>query len=150
MVNLSETDRALLINAIAGREGTARKLAKRFGTTVEDLKSFVEENREAIELAKEALGESEQDSDEPTPTQLSELWIASKFDRLLKLQRVADLLYDQIADGVNDPTVLREFRSYTYAAANELGQLLHRGSGDSGSGDTVSYEISNVDMEALR
>ena len=89
-------------------------------------------------------------NDTVTPKQLSELWIGKKFDRLLKYQIIADELYELILEGSTDPTVLREFRSFCLAAANELGQLLHRGAGESADGTVVRYNFGNVDMDAMK
>lgn len=149
---MTETDRVALINAIATREGNARQLANRFGTTVDDLRLFVTHNREAITLAKEALvTDEEEDSRDVSPMQLAELWITNKYDRLERYQAVADHLCRlALIDGVYDPVVLRELRSYMMAAANELGQLLHRGSGEGNSGDSLSIDIGGVDMDTMR
>lgn len=145
---MTEADRIALINAIATREGNARQLANRFGTTTDELRSFVADNREAIELTKQALGSTEESGDEVTPTQLGELWISNKYDRLQRYQKVADYLFENYK--TLDPVVLRELRSYMMAAANELGQLLHRGSGEGNSGDTLSIDIAGVDMDTMR
>lgn len=149
-MELSDTDRAALVNAIAGREGNARAIAKRFGTTVEALRSFVEENREALELAREGIEASSQaDMSVVPPASLAELWISKKLDRLHRYEMIADYLYEDIMNGSTDPAVLREFRSYCNAAAQELGQLLHRGAGESADGARVSYEFPGVDMGQL-
>jgi hypothetical protein len=82
------------------------------------------------------------------------MWITNKAQRLQRLQRVADIAYDDIVSGglvgAELATAVREFRSYLTSAANELGQLLHRGAGDSGTGDYLSVELNGVDMDSLR
>lgn len=149
-MELSDVDRVALINAIAGREGNARAIAKRFGKTVAELRAFVEENREALELAREAIeASSQEDMRTVPPASLAELWISRKLDRLHRYEKIADYLYEDIMSGSTDPAVLREFRSYCNAAAQELGQLLHRGSGENGDGQRASYEFPGVDMGRL-
>jgi hypothetical protein len=155
MERLSKVDRQILINAIANREGNARELAERFNTTVSDLKVFVTDNKPAIEAAQKRLGgEAEQRPEELTPTQLDELWIGKKFERLRRLQEVAEAQYNSIQQGNLLPaemtTAVREFRSYLALAANELGQLLHRGAGEAAEGDTLGVDIQGVNMEDLR
>lgn len=155
MERLSRTDRQILINAIANKEGTARELADRFSTTVSDLKVFCMENEPAIIAARERLlNPQPQRDDEVTPTQLDQLWIGKKFERLLRLQVVAQAQYEAIQEGGLAPaelsTAVREFRSYLMLAANELGQLLHRGAGESADADTLTVDIQGVDMENLR
>lgn len=135
-------DRQALIIAIATRAGTAAQLAKKFGTTVDDLRDFVEENREAIELAKEAHEREELEN--------ADLWITEKPKRLAVYQKVADDLYAEVLAGNYDPTVLRELRFYLLAVGNETGQLLHRGAGTGSTGDSVRYEIEGVDMDLLK
>lgn len=87
----------------------------------------------------------------PTPKQLDDLWLTNKFERLKRIQFLADGMYESIVSGAyyGDATLMREYRSYLMLAANELGQLLHRGAGDSG-GDTLSVDIQGIDMENLR
>jgi hypothetical protein len=155
MERLSKLDRQILINAIANREGNARELAERFNTTVSDLKVFVADNKPAIEAAQKRLsGEAEQRPEELTPTQLDELWIGKKFERLRRLQEVAEAQYNSIQQGHLLPaemtTAVREFRSYLALAANELGQLLHRGAGEAAEGDTLGVDIQGVNMDDLR
>lgn len=142
-------ERQELIDAIAEREGTAQEIAKWFGYRVSELRAFVDENKEEIERRAIELSQPNESS-EPSPTQLDELWITNKFERLKRLQKTADLLYIQILAGSIDSTILREFRSYTTTVANELGQLLHRGSGESGTGDSLAIEIEGIDMDKLR
>jgi hypothetical protein len=146
-----------VINAIATRQGTARELAEKFNTTTEALRLFATEHKERIEQAKRRLEGGEEEEATPdtlTPTQLDDLWITNKFERLKRLQAVAEETENMIVGGGMSAAELsmavREFRSYLMLAANELGQLLHRGSGDSGAGDTLSVEIAGVDMDALR
>lgn len=144
-----------LVNAIATRQGTAKQIAEWFACTPDFLRQFVIDNREAIEAAKRRAENDDSNTGSLTPQNLDELWITNKFERLKRLQAVAEETYKTIVDGAamnpaEQATVIREFRSYLMLAANELGQLLHRGSGDSGTGDTLSVEIAGVDMDALR
>lgn len=150
-------DRAALITAIATREGTAKQIAKWYDVTVTELREFVEKNREAIEMAKEAIDIAEVEPtalNELTPKDLDELWITQKASRLHRYEVIADSLFEQIQSGQSSgsdlSTVLREFRSYLMAAANELGQLLHRGSGENSMGDTMGVDIQGVNIENLR
>lgn len=152
MARMSDADKEILINAIATREGTAHEISQRYGYSLKFLRSFVGTHKDAISKAREAWEEHRPSTEdtEPTPVELEHLWIASKASRLERLQAIADKLYsDCMADGVPDAASLREFRSYCVAAANELGQLLNRGSGDSGS-DTLNVDIQGVDFEQLR
>lgn len=153
-MNLTPTDRASLIRAIASREGNAKALATRYGYTTDQLRAFVAENRAEVVAMAEALAEYTTDGNEPTPTQLDELWITNKFERLKRLQDLAEIQYRDAAtgnlEGVELSTALREFRSYLALVANELGQLLHRGSGDSGTNDVLSVEFEGVDINNLK
>lgn len=149
MRDLAFSEQRQLIADIAARNGKASELAKRYNLTVDELRAFVEENRESLQLARDALENT--DPALVTPTQLSELWITNKFDRLLRYQQISDWLFELIRHGVRDDAViLREFRAYLRSAAEELGQLLHRGSGDAGTGDMATYTIEGVDMNALK
>lgn len=151
MLTLTVAERAELLNDIASRQYSGMQLARMYETTKEELKEFIEENRRTLEgLVKQETEQTPIATNEPDPTQLDELWVSQKFERLKKLQRVADVLYQDIIFGNGDATNLREFRSYLMAAANELGQLMHRGSGDAGSGDTLGIEIEGVNMETMR
>lgn len=151
---MTPADRRALINAIALREGTAKELANRFKRSVAWLKEFAARNHGEIELVAQRGSQGTEEATEPTPTQLDELWITKKFERLRRLQDLAEEQYRDVAtgnlEGAELSTALREFRSYLALAANELGQLLHRGSGDSSSSDILSVDIQGVDMEALR
>lgn len=151
---MSADDRQSLIADIASREYTASQMAVRYGIPVPDLRQFVDKHKAAIEAERRRIDEPE-DSTTVTPTQLDDLWIGNKFERLVRLQTVAEKTYDSIVHGeamnpAEQAIVIREFRSYLMLAANELGQLLHRGSGDAGTGDVLSVDIAGVDMEMLR
>lgn len=150
MAEMTSVERAMLVTAIAEREGTARELADRYGYSVAFLRKFAKENQEAIQLASEAIKEASEGATEPTPGQLSSLWIANKIERLYRYEQIANKLYNEALHGGADSTVLREFRAYLRAAAEELGQLLHRGSGEAETGDYVSYEIPGVDLGSLQ
>jgi hypothetical protein len=149
MERMTEMDRNQLIIAIATREGNARELATRFGTTVAELREFTEEHRSLIESVAESAQGSDDDSGEPTPSDLQGLWISSKTERLKRYQKVASDLYNEIKAGSRDAATLREFRFYMQAVANELGQLLHRGAGESGS-DSLSVDMQGVELDNLR
>jgi hypothetical protein len=147
--------RAELIHAIATRAGTTKQIAEWYAVPPDWLRDFVRVNRAAIEAAKRHAEQAESDAGTLTPQNLDDLWITNKFERLKRLQAIAETTYDDIqqgayAGGADLAMAVREFRSYLMLAANELGQLLHRGSGDSGTGDTLSVEITGVDMDALR
>lgn len=140
-----------LIVAIAGREGTAAELSKRFGLSVAKLQIFLRAHRAEIELAAESL----EDDDEPemdvvTPAQLSELWISNKTARLKRFEMIANKLFTAIMAGTLDAVILREFRFYAQGAANELGQLLHRGAGEQSEGDKLTVDFVGVDPESFR
>lgn len=140
-----------LIRAIALREGTARQLAERFGITTQGLRRFAEKYMHEIENWEDP----EEDPSGVTPQQLEDLWIANKYERLKRMQEVAEVTAELIQFGrqlapAELATAIREYRSYMMLAANELGQLLHRGSGDSGQGDTLSVSIEGVDMDTMR
>lgn len=149
-------ERQSLINDIATRAGTARELAAKHHMDVTDLRSFAETHMPAIEAAKRRLEAPEETTEAPdivTPKQLDDLWITNKFQRLKRLQAVADYTEKMITDGAMTPaelaTAVREFRSYLMLAANELGQLLNRGAGDT-STEGLSIDIAGVDMDNLR
>jgi len=165
--------RLQLIHAIALREGTTRELAERFSMPIPALKAFLEEHRDTIQhIAEEAEWEAQYEAaaDEQAkaaeaqaeeyippslvdPVTLDELWISKKSERLRRYQHVADLLYYAVTAqdqrGLTDATTLRELRSFMRYAAEELGQLLHRGSGDGSDGATVKYTLPGVDMDDL-
>ena len=142
------SERQQLILAIASKEQTAIELATEFGYTIAELREFTEENIKAIQRAHEKLEEAERESalsSVVTPQALSDLWISNKTERLNRYQAVADKLYKVTMNDGADATTLRELRFYMLAAANELGQLLHRGSGESGDGDRLQVEFKGVD-----
>jgi hypothetical protein len=152
--DLTPTDRTMLIDAIAHREGTAKQLSELYGVSIEELHDFVERNRPLITgIALQAQAPAESPG-EPSPTQLDDLWISKKFERLKRYQEACDLLFKDIKrnhlSGSDLSTALREFRSYSMAAANELGQLLHRGAGDVGDGDVLALDVQGFDMNNLK
>lgn len=158
IAELTAVDRQALVNALATREGSAADIAKWYALTPAELTEFVDEYRWELEdtrtrLLNTAVAPAESDA-APTPTQLSDLWLSNKFERLKRYQVVAELLYaDLIAGGLSGAdlsTAAREFRSYSSLAANELGHLLHRGAGDSGDGDTLSIDLNGVDINSLK
>lgn len=148
--DLSQVDIALLKADIASRQYTAKELAKQYDATVAELRAFVEEHREEIETLSHVQDDRLDDDPntlEPTPEQLDSMWITKKAERLWRLQVVAERL---LPIAHMDNMAAREFRSYLAAAANELGQLLHRGAGDVGEGATLSIDIGGVDLDNLR
>lgn len=149
MDNLTEFDTENLIYEIATRARTAKQLAGAYDTTVAELRAFVKEHAQDIaKVAKDVEQQSEEDG-EPTPNELSGLWVSNKGERLVRYQEVVDKLFEEFKEGSRDATVLRELRFYMQAVANELGQLLHRGSGESGS-DSLSVDIQGVSLDNLR
>lgn len=157
-MSMTAAERQTLINAIALRVGTASQLSSRFSIPVAELRTFTATNLAAIQAAERRLtGQEDEptDSTTVTPQQLEDLWITNKFERLKRLQEIADETYSGInngsfSGGADLAMAVREFRSYLMLAANELGQLLHRGSGDGGTGDSLSIDIAGVDMNSLR
>lgn len=151
MFDLDPQTKVQLIEDVALRRGTAQELSDKYAVPINELREWAKENQFLLKLAAKTFEEEQEKlSETVTPKQLSELWISKKFDRLLRYQKIADALELLIDEGSTDPTVLREFRSYCLAAANELGQLLHRGAGESSDGATVRYNFGNVDMDALK
>lgn len=158
VADLTPIDRQALVNALATREGSAADIAKWYALTPEELREFVEKYRGELEdtrtrLLNTTVQPSESDAT-PTPTQLADLWLSNKFERLKRYQTVAELLYGDLEagglSGADLSTAAREFRSYCSLAANELGHLLHRGAGDSGDGDTLSIDLNGVDINSLK
>lgn len=149
---LSAVDRALLINALAFKERTITQLCADYAASRDEIIAFGNSHREHIEQLRMQGQDTEPErkSSEPTPTQLDQLWITNKFERLKRLQAVADKLYASIDTLGADAVTVREFRSYLLLVANELGQLLHRGAGDSADADTLRVDITGIDMETLR
>lgn len=161
MAEMSDAERQELVIAIASREGTARELAERFGYTTKELRAFVDENKKAILYARISLEDQEEEATEEdlaalergdvvTPAQLDELWISKKIARLTRYETIANKLYADAMTSSPDSTVLRELRAYMNAAAQELGQLLHRGAGDSGTGDKLTVHMVGVDPDSFR
>jgi hypothetical protein len=104
--------------------------------------------------AVKAYTERPSDSGTVLPADLSELWIGNKTERLRRLQEIAEISYRDIMHGdlagAELATATREFRSYLMLAANELGQLLNRGAGDSGEGTYLSVELNGVNTDDLK
>lgn len=146
---MDESTKQELIIAIAGREGNARELSERFGRSIAFLKRFAAEHERELELAREALEQGHSD-DLVTPSELDAHWISQKTVRLAAYEQVANFLFTDIKNGIRDSTTLREFRAYLNAAAQELGQLLHRGSGEGNDGDKLSVQWEGVDPESFR
>lgn len=146
----NNTNRPELIAAIASRQHTARELAAMFDMTTAQLRKFVDQNRPEIEqahsdmeLARAELALGEESEEVPEL-----IWIKDKDKRLLIYQSLAERLF--IAARITfDSTILRELRSYLYYAAQELGQLQHRGSA-TGDGTTVTYDFGGLDLERLQ
>lgn len=159
IAELTAIDRQTLLNAIADRAGTARELAAQFDCTTEELRAFAEDNAPLLTSMRQALIHTalvapSDASGAPSPTQLADLWLSNKFQRLKRYQDVADILFRDLSSaklaGADLSTAAREFRSYLQLAANELGQLLHRGAGEGGDGDTLSIDIQGVDINDLK
>lgn len=142
-----------LIRDLATRAGSATEIASWYGCTTRDLRQFVDANRPRLEAARKRAEEPVAE-DTVTPSQLDELWISNKFERLKRYQELADILYKEIKagnyEGAELAMAVREYRSYCTTVANELGQLMHRGAGEAGTGDTLDISIEGVDMNALR
>jgi hypothetical protein len=135
---------------------------------VEALRAFVAEHQDSIRLVAEEAAWEAENAPEPVeepepddtpddvvlPADLDTLWISKKSERLKRYQMIADALYTncifQDQRGLTDATTLRELRSFMRYAAEELGQLLHRGSGEMSEDSTVNYTLPGVDMENLR
>lgn len=156
---MEREDEQRLIAAIALRVGTGQQIADLFGITLPGLKAYVEKNRERIQRAQDRILGRTQEVEapapsQPTPGQLDDLWITNKYERLKRMQNAAEEMQAMMESGALAPaelaTAVRELRSYMMLAANELGQLLHRGAGEQANGDVLSVEISGVDMETLR
>lgn len=139
-----------LIAAIASKDYTADELSKMFEMTRRQLERFVDENREELEEARDAIERAREELEEGEDDERAAplLWIRDQTKRLRIYQTMVERLYVG-ARLTFDSTILRELRSYMYYAAQELGQLQHRGS--SGGDDTsVTYDLVGVDLERLR
>lgn len=145
MARINNSQLSEILYAIANREGSARELSTRFKVPIEELRELVESHRNELERIRESI-DNDDSNGEPTPKDLSELWITNKTERLRRYQNIVDMLIDEKQF---DTVGLREIRSYMVLAANELGQLLHRGAG-SGDEVQVNYTISGVDMDNLK
>lgn len=153
-MTLTDDERVQLIRDIATRAGTAQEIAKWYGMSLNKVKAFVDENREAIEGYAEMGRAPVESAADVSPKALADLWITNKSARLTRLQNLAEVAYADAMHGnlagTELATALREFRSYLMLAANELGQLLHRGAGDNAEGEVLEVSISGIDMETLK
>lgn len=139
------------------------RLAEFCEVPVREVKAFYKRHKGDIEIARlardldkdefpssvdhEEITESEEGTEEE---RISKLWISSKYKRLQRYQRVTDKLLELIEGGAFDATTLREARSFMMYVANELGQIPNRGAGIANmDGETATYTITGVDMEAL-
>ncbi len=154
-IALTPEDELELIKDIATRAGTAAEIASWYSLSTGELRAFVDKHRPQLERARERATEAPPpDPVEPTPAELDALWISSKTERISRAQECADILYKAIKadkfEGAELATALREFRSYCLWVSNELGQLMHRGAGDAGTGDSLAIELDGVDLNAMR
>lgn len=140
---MDSADQELLLD-IARREFTTRQLMDMYELSKEELEAFVQDNYDMLTNLRNQLNDPNSELSEEV--EVSQLWISSKVERLKRYQQIAERL---INSQVDDATTLREIRSYLRYAAEELGQLLHRGSGEGASDSTVHYSIEGVDMEKL-
>lgn len=159
LADLTPVDQQALVNSLATREGKASDIARWYTLTPAELSEFVDEHRALLEDTRARLLDTATEppvvNGEPTPTQLDDLWLTKKFERLKRYQEVAELLYNDLTtnkllSGSDLSTAAREFRSYCSLASNELGQLLHRGAGDGGDGDTMSIDLNGVNIDSLK
>jgi hypothetical protein len=122
---LTEVDRLALVNDIATRAGTASEIAKWYDMSRRDLEAFVEVHYPEIVAASNRAAARTPEAETAgtvTPRQLSELWISDKFERLLRYQELAEILYKDCSTGALTgaelATSLREYRSYCTVVAN--------------------------------
>lgn len=144
-----------LIYAIALRVGTGKTLADSFGITLPELKQFVADNHDRLLATRERLEAPEPATSGKalSPGQLSDLWITNKYERLKRMQDAAEEMQNLMNGSLSAAelaTAVRELRSYMQLAANELGQLLHRGAGDAGDGSYLAVTFNGVDMEQMK
>lgn len=159
MFDLSDEEATALCIDIAARAGTANELALAWDLTTSELKEFVSSHKERLTVMRARLEAGEaptdpvSDSDVPISV-LDALWITKKSERLTRYQKLADRLYEDALhnglSGADLSTAVREFRSYLTVVANELGQLMHRGSGEAVEGTNVNYNIQGIDMDMLK
>lgn len=162
MYDLSEEETTELCTQIASRAVTAAQLMDAWNLSYDELNAFVDVYRKRLEVMRTRIEKGlppeepppQLEADVVTPDQLDALWITNKYERLRRYQELADIVYQDARDsgltGADLSTALREFRSYLTTVANELGQLMHRGSGERADGDSVSYNITGVDMETMK
>ncbi len=154
MQELTPEDEQDLIRDIATRAGTAKEIASWYGFTGAELRAYVEAHKPQLERAREKAEAPPELPAEPSPVELDALWITNKHERIKRMQQAADLLYRDIQgekfEGAELATAYREFRSYLAHVANELGQLMHRGAGDAGTGDSLAIELEGIDLDTMR
>ena len=150
MLMLTDVEQVMLMNDLAARIGTGAQIAAMYGLSIEELTAFVEMNRSKLETLRDEIAADEAAHTVPvsevTPQQLDDLWIANKFQRLKRLQAVAEKMYPFAHTSAMEA---REFRSYMTAAATELGQLLNRGAGEGNGDEGLSVDIVGVNTEEL-
>ena len=134
--------RAPLIRDLALGELTGQELSVKYKCQVPELRAFVEENREELEQVRHELAQYALMADE------NGLWVTSKVERLKRYQQVLEILLP--AASTLDAMVIREIRSYLNDVADELGQLLNRGTGENDGSVKTNYQINGVDIEDLR
>lgn len=142
-----------LIDVIA-QGWSPTRVAEYCDVPIREVKAFYKRHKNEIQERRESLHENEEEiteSEEGTEEErIDTLWISSKFKRLQRYQKIAEKLYTDAMNGQLDATTLRELRSFMMYVANELGQIPNRGSAASNlAGETASYEIVGVDMDAL-
>jgi transposase-like protein len=149
-MDLTEEEEQSLIADVATRAGTTNQLCKWYGVTVSELKAWVAAHRDELEAYSETPERQPQRTTEPDPMELSDLWLTNKFERLKRLQIIADAIMEVIDTGGVDQALVREYRSLLALAANELGQLLHRGSGEGTENTLLEVDMVGIDMESLK
>jgi hypothetical protein len=155
LTELTSEDIEALLQDLASRAGTASQIASWYSMTADELRAFVDKHRAQLEAMRTKAEAPEPALPaEPTPVELDAMWITNKAARIARMQQAAELLYRDIKaekfEGAELATAYREFRSYLAHVANELGQLLHRGSGDAGTGDSLAIEIDGIDLDSMR
>lgn len=154
--NDDERVRAQLVRAIAAREGSPKSLASMYGLSLQEWKQFLKDNEADIKHIRIQLDQAREESEpDVDPGELDSLWISKKYERLKRYEDIANELYQGLKFARRDmsdgefSTHLRELRFYMGAAANELGQLLHRGAGES-TADSMKVAFGGIDLDGLK